>query len=503
MSIGELRAAFAKGFKSVFSYFKNLVSRIQELEAEIERLKEIESKYEQLTKDNKKLKSEAKDKENKNSKNSRNSSKPPSSDSPFTKEVKNSRGKSNNKPGGQNGHTGTTLRTFENPDIIEKLKLDTRCQFCKTPFGNIPKEQVTRQIIDLLIQRNIRELQAESVACPCCNKRNTAKFPDYCKKKIQYSPFLKSIVVYLNKYHLIPSKRTKEFLQHVCGISLSEGSIANFSKELSNKTESFEHTVEELLVQSKCMHNDESGARCEKKLHWFHVMSTKYITLFKIHLKRGREAMDDIGVLPRYNGKSVHDFYSSYFLYECEHILCNAHLLRELIYEDEVMGQKWAKDMKKLLLKIKKNVERKKAKGESRLPKSTIKKYETEFNKILLQGLMKNKKQKRDPNSEKKKGKVAQTSSRNLLERLREYQSSYLAFMYDFELPFDNNLAERDIRMLKLYLKISGCFRTQKSAGIFCRIRSYIYTVKKNGLNPLEQIQNAFMSKPFIPKFAE
>jgi len=484
MWVQEVRQAFKKGLKEIIRLVKSLYEKIRELDKRVSDLN-LRNKY--LEEENKKLRGEK-------VKDSHNSSKPSSSDG-FKKKTKSLRKKSGRKSGGQKGHPGKSLEMSENPDRVRRLKL-SKCGHCGTAAEDKFKTVERRQEIDIVIRRQVTEYQAECLDCPSCGKHSRAKFPDFCRRPVQYSSNVKSLAVYLNKYQFIPLRRLSEMFRDIFDVKISEGSIINFSADLHDRLEGFEDTAKEKLIESEIIHNDESGGRCEKKLKWFHVASNKLLTYISFHSKRGAEAFNDMGILPLFKGKSVHDFCRSYFTFTVQHILCNAHLLRELIFEHEHNRKKWAESMMTLLLKIKKSVDLEKEKGGTSLSKRLLNKYEKEFAEIVRKGLKSSPARKKDPS---KRGRTAQSSSRNLLTRLCSHKDSYLAFMHDFNVPFDNNLAERDIRMLKLYMKVSGCFRTFTGAEIFCRIRSYISTARKNNVNVFKSIQNAFRGNPFMP----
>ena len=489
MNVGEIKQAFRNGWNGIYSIIKKLLSQIKNLQSQVSSL---ETKNQELEERLKKLVGEK-------SKSSRNSSRPPSADG-LKKKTKSLRKKSERKSGGQKGHEGSTLEMTDAPDEIIKIKLH-HCKGCGRKISGRNKWTVSRQIIDLDIKKKVVEYRAECAVCSACGRESAAAFPDFCSKKVQYSPKVRALSVYLNKYQLIPLKRVAEIFSDLHGIKISEGSIVNFSAQLFDELEIFERECRDALLQSELIHADESGGRCEKKLQWFQVVSNKVITFIAFHHKRGTEAMNDIGILPNFKGKTVHDFYRSYFTFDVQHILCNAHLLRELIFEYEQNLQKWAGRMIQLLVEIKETVDRENEKGtRNSLSPYMIKKYEAEFESILKSGFRQNPYQCREQG---KRGRTKQTSSRNLLDRLKEHRMSYLGFMNDFNVPFDNNLAERDIRMLKLYMKISGCFRSLSGAAYFCRIRSYISTARKNNLNTFDSIFNAFLGNPFSPKFAE
>lgn len=496
MGLKELKEAFSKGWRGIYDFVKKLFAKIDNLQDQVTKLEtnnqRLETKNIELEEKLKKLISEK-------SKDSRNSSKPPSTDG-LKKKTKSLRKKSDKSSGGQKGHSGATLEMVADPDYIQTIEL-FHCKCCGQRLIEKNKEFKSRQVIDIEEKRKVTEYRAERSICSNCGVESIADFPSFCTKQIQYGTNVKALAVYFNKYQLIPLRRVKEIFFDLHGIKISEGSIVNFNKQLFKELEGFENNCKEALLQSEKIHSDESGGRCEKKLHWFQVTSNEFLTLIAFHSKRGKEAMDDIGILPNFKGKVVHDFFRSYFQFDFQHVLCNAHLLRELIFEAEEQMQIWAKKMIELLLEIKATVDKEKEKGSSNsLSPYFLKKYETKFDEILKLG---NKKNPRQSNNPHQRGRPKQSSARNLLDRLHEHKSSYLAFMYDFNIPFDNNLAERDIRMLKLYIKISGCFRTLSGALYFSRIRSYISTVRKNNLNTFEYIKYACIGQPFEVKIAE
>lgn len=482
MNFSDIKSIFQKGLSAVAELINNLYAQIKEL---TEKNAQLEERIKELTEQK--------------SKDSHNSSKPSSTDG-LKKKTKSLRKKSNRLSGGQKGHTGTTLFMVSNPDKIEPIRLE-KCKNCNHSLLKTEKTFEKRQVIDVIFKLYVTEYQAECAECEKCKSYSKAEFPNFCKKKIQYGNGFKSLIIYFNKYQLLPLRRTAEICKDLFNLKISEASILNFGKEGYDKLKVFDVACKEALLKSKVMHNDESGGRCAKTLKWFQVASTNLLTHFAFHDKRGSKAMNDIGILSAYKGKSVHDYFKSYFKYTCEHILCNAHLLRELIFEFEIRAQDWANKMIALLLEIKGKVDNAKEQVTANsLSTEIIRKYEEAFDEIVRAGLKNNPYKPKDPH---KRGRPKQTTARNLLDRLQTHKGKYLAFMYDFNVPFDNNLAERDIRMLKLYMKISGCFRTFTGASHFCRIRSYISTVRKNKLNLLSSIQNIFKDTPFIPNCPE
>ena len=207
--------------------------------------------------------------------------------------------------------------------------------------------------------------------------------------------------------------------------------------------------------------------------------------------------MKAIGILPEFEGRAVHDHWKSYFTFDnCQHALCNVHHLRDLMFVVEQYEQNWAEKLLQLLLDIKAEVAAAPA-DQLSLAAERLTHFERCYDELLAQGLAANPPPADPP--PKKRGRQKQTPPKNLLDRLKKYQPQVLAFMYDFRVPFDNNLAERDVRMVKIKQKVSGAFRTRPGAETFCAIRSYISTTRKHGLNVITAIYNALNGNPFIP----
>ena len=492
MELSEIKLIFKKGLKAVVELVNNLYGKINELIKRVEELENQLSKY------------EIKNKEliNQKSKNSTNSSKPPTTDG-FNKKKKKTRSlreKSKLKSGGQVGHKGTTLEMVPNPDKIIPIEV-INCKNCNHHFEESEKHIEKKQVKDIpSLKALVTEYELEVGLCPICEIKTIGDFPFCYNKDIQYGPNIKSYVVYESKYNFIPLNRIVKSVKGLFKINLSEGTVCNFISEFNLIIKSPVELIKQGLIKSKIVCFDESGGRCNGKLNWFHVATNKVLTYFSFNPKRGKKGMDAAGILPFFKGKAVHDCYASYYNYIVEHVLCNAHILRELIFEKEENLQKWAGEMINLLLSIKLEVKERIESGKSKLSPKKINQYESEYDKILKKGFRKNPYQEKESN---KKGKAKQSDTYNLLKRLREHKSEFLAFMYDFEVPFDNNLSERDIRMLKVYIKVSGCFRSLSGAQAFCNIRSYLLTAKKQGVSAYQAINDTFHGKPFMPNISE
>lgn len=429
-------------------------------------------------------------------KNSRNSSKPPSSDD-FIK-PKSRRKKSDKPPGGQKGHAGHTLKMVDTPDHIIICSVDN-CKSCGHSLKETTASGYERcQRFDLPeLNLEVTEYQAEIKRCAHCDTVNKGAFPEEVPLPVQYGNNIKAFVVYCNQQQLIPYERTRELIRDIFNHEISEGTLFNFNDAAYQALETTEETIKEKLISSTLLHLDETGIRVAGARQWLHVSSTDKLTFYAYHAKRGSGATDEIGILPRFEGTAVHDYRKSYLNYKCAHSLCNAHHLRELTGILENTGQTWCQEMIDLLLEIKSAVDDKRPNAD-RLTPDEIKGFETRYNYILEKGYLDNP----PPFKEKgKRGRTKQSKAKNMLDRLRDHQKEVLAFMYDFTIPFDNNLAERDLRMVKVKQKISGVFRSAHGANMFCRIRGYISTARKNSVPILKAIKSALEDKPFVPEF--
>ena len=450
-----------------------------------------------LTEENVYLKSKIKELEGRLNMNSSNSSKPPSSDG-FKKRITNLRKQSGKKPGGQPGHEGSTLQMVSTPDeVIIHAPQDTcRCGCGLNAWESLPVE--VGQIIDIPpVKAKVIEHRKTGFRCKACGDAFMGDFPlEVCVDRILYGFNIQSLAVYFNQYHFIPYHRLTEMFSDCFGICLSVGTLVNFMKRTHTKLALFEDRLREVLLASPVLHSDETGVRCEGKTQWTHTVSDGQHTYYQIDIHRGTQAMDKAGLLPRYEGYLVHDRYASYFQYDqMEHSLCNAHLLRELKYLHEEEGCLWAEEMMDLLLRAKKHKEENTS--VSQRYKTRI---ENEFTSRIKTQLKKEEKRMEAlPDKPVCRGKPKRSKAHNLLLALSKHQQAVLAFIMHQHVPFDNNQAERDLRMIKTKQKVSGCFRSQDGGSIFCRIRSYLSTLKKNQQNILRGIQDMLIGSPFIP----
>lgn len=431
-------------------------------------------------------------------KESRNSSKPPSSDGlskPKTRSLRRSEGR---KPGGQEGHPGHTLEMKANPDRVEVHAM-SQCPHCECDLSAVTVLGcVRRQVYDVPpVQIEVTEHQAEIKSCPGCGQRVQAAFPAQVTQPVQYGARLKAQASYLNNYHFVPIARTCELLGDFYGHTPAWAFVADANQIVSTGCEPALDEIQRQLLQAPVAHFDESGLRIAGQLQWLHSASTEWLTFFAFHPKRGQQAMRDIGILPQFTGRALHDHWASYLAFDqCDHTFCNAHHLRELQFVTDQYEQPWAREMSQLLCDLKAEVADTASHAPSLAP-DRLAHYEAEYDAIIQRGFKAN--PPPDHPVAKKRGRPKQSPPKNLLDRLDKHRSGVLAFMYDFDIPFDNNLAERDIRMVKVKQKVSGAFRTDHGAQTFCAIRSYISTVRKQGGNVIAALHDALLGQPFIP----
>jgi len=422
-------------------------------------------------------------------KNSKNSNKPPSSDGFKRDTIKNNRIPSGRKSGGQPGHEGITRELTPTPDTVIELKPLFECG-CGGSIVVQTDNYTVRQVSDIQPVKVLTvEYRAQEGVCEQCGKVHKASFPEGVVGTTSYGHNIQAIVTYLTTYQLVPLKRATELVEDLFGISISQGTILSSEKEAYVKLEPTEGLIKEEVIESEVAHFDESGMRVNGKNCWLHSAGTKTCTVYSIHEKRGTEAMDAMGILPRFRGTAMHDHWKSYYHYLCAHGECNEHHLRHLKYLFENLGCAWAEAMACLLLRIKRHVELSKLFEVDSLDQEDIETYERLYREILADARI--------------SIDEAPVDSQRMIKRMEKYEPETLLFMYDFNVPFTNNLAERDIRMPKAKQKISGGFRSSEGADAFARIRGFISTAKKRGKNVLDGLNAVFKGEADIFLFSE
>jgi transposase len=426
--------------------------------------------------------------------NSKNSSKPPSSDG--FKKPQSLRKPSGKKAGGQMGHDGSGLKLMAKPDSYIYYEPDN-CVNCPNARAckAIKTAGETRYEMDINIEMKTTAHQVITIKCPLSAEELTGRFPENISGTMQYGVNLEALAVSLNTIGMVSINRTHEILSGVFGIPISTGTISSMVTECAGKVAGTVNEIKEAIIEKPLIHSDETGVRVDKKTLWAHTASTDDLTYIEVQPSRGREGIDAIGILLVFLGTVIHDCWASYFLYSAiRHGLCNAHLLRELTAVKENTKQTWAQELIDLLLEMKKVKET--LISQDRLYSSHywLRRFNHTYDKILSEALSQNPVLKP---SAVKRGKTKRGKTGSLVDRLILHKDKYLLFFTDFNVPFDNNQAERDIRMFKVKQKVSGCFRTIEGANDFAVIMSFVGTARKRGLSAFTSIKDALMGNPF------
>lgn len=430
--------------------------------------------------------------------NSSNSSKPPSSDTFSKPKVSSLRKQSGKAPGKQKGSKGHFLSQVDVPDEIIKL-IPKKCLSCSKDLDlNNAQLISSRQVFDLppVTKVHVSEYQLMKVKCSECESFTIGEYPDSASAQVCYGPKIKAYVAYLSNYQHLPFERIQELLHDLFNIDISTGTLINILDKSEDLLSEFSKEVKNLLVDSELVHADETGLKVETKNKWVHSISNRTLTLYHLDDNRGRVGMDNMGILDKSLGTVIHDGWIPYRSYDnLSHGLCNSHHLRELKFIEESTDQKWAKEMANLLTNAYEIINNAKDLGRTELTPAQLTDLRQQYRKLIKNGYKVNP----PPIRNGKRGRLKNTKAYNLLKRLDIYENDVLRFATDFRVPFDNNQAERDIRMVKLKQKISGGFRTVKGARSFLALRSYISTAKKQNKSIIEVIELLYSHKPWIP----
>jgi len=482
LSRDEILAIYAAGPEAVVELVERLLAQQAEMAQQIQiltaRVQELEAR---LNKD------------------SHNSHKPPASDGLAKLPRRRSRRQRSGKPpGGQVGHPGVTLLQVAKPDQVVP-HAPGLCAHCQADLTGAPLViQERRQVFELPPSRPVViEHQVLQACCPHCQSVSAGEFPSDVTQPVQYGPRVKSLAVYLQEYQHLPFERLQGFFRDAFQLPLSAGTLAQARETCATRLETVENAIKQAVTQAAVVNFDETGIRIAGQTHWLHVASTPDLTYYAVQAKRGQTAMNAIGILPAFTGIAVHDALHAYLTYACQHSLCNAHLLRDLTAAGEATDQTWPTQLSELLLEIKAAVEQAQTAGQHQLPQKCANDFIERYQHLIEPALLAN---PAPPPVRGRQGRQRQGPLRSLLLRLKIHQAAVLAFMRDFRVPFDNNLAERDLRMAKVRQKIAGGFRSWRGAEIFCTLRGYISTLRKQKRNVLAALNSVFAGHPTLPR---
>ena len=419
--------------------------------------------------------------EKRTAKNNRNSSLPSSQTS---KDETATNPGSKNKGKESNGIRSGNTRTIETIEVAPV----TQCELCGEDLSStLCREHERRTRIDIIFEKTVTHVDAEIKVCPRCRTQTKGRFPADLQGPLQYGPGVRSYALNLLIAQMLSLNRVTESIRTLIGVGISEATILKYVMQLHHALARWEQSAIAQILTEAVMHVDETSLRVDKKNHWIHVHSAGEITLKLLHAKRGKEAIEDNGLIPNFTGAVIHDCWASYLSYDhCSHGLCGSHLLRELVFVIDSNGYSWAKNMKSLLQETCALVTKR---GSKHLSDSEYRNLRKRYRNILTRG------EKQlppiPPRQNGQRGRIAKSDAHNLLERMKQYEDAVLLFAKLPHVPFTNNRAERDLRMSKVKQKVSGCFRTRVYAEAYCRISSYLQTMARRGYNPLVAIQMA------------
>jgi transposase len=475
---------------------EQVAERDERIEQQESRLGQQSLLIEQLQAQIASLTQHVKDLQDRLAKDSHNSSLPPSSDR-FVRQPKSLRKKSEKPSGGQKGHPGTTLEFSQTPDEVIEHQVSV-CASCQYDLREVEAcVTLRRQVVDMPAPRLlVQEHRAHHKQCPRCQQFTQAEFPAGVTAPIQYGPLIGAVAVYLTQQQLVPLERTCEVLRDLLGAHMSEGTVGELIQRTACQLAPIEQQIKAALRQAAVIHQDETSVSVAGKRCWEHVTSTATLTHYQMHPSRGHEALNAIGIMPGFKGISIHDAWGSYFLYACEHAFCLVHVLRELVFQAEEQGAVWASELIELLLLMKQATQDARQQDKHWLDPLEVLDWERAFVQVLGEADHLTPRATAPPGT---KGRVKQSAARTLLDRLLKHQPAVFCFLEDLRVDFDNNLAERDLRMLKVQQKVSGCFRSPAGAHAFSRIRGYLSSLRKQGLPLLSALQATLAGHPLLP----
>lgn len=434
--------------------------------------------------------------------NSRTSSKPPSSDrhnpnKPRPKSLRRSKGR---RPGGQQGHPGHSLEWTPDPDEVVVHDVPVNCPECGASLAQaqpLESQAERRQVVELeKPSGKVIEHRAKALYCPHCGAWVRAPFPAGVNAPIQYGSSVQAAVVYLSVAQLAPNHRTAEIMGELCACPMSPGSVSSMVRRAGQGALQIIPEIRERLLEEPWLGFDETGLSLGGGIYWLHTASSPRWTLLHVHEKRGAQGVIAGGILARYTGKALHDFLSVYLGFEqCSHGLCNAHHLRDLCFVHEVLGQSWAQLMMEFLVEAKDEREACTL-AERALSKTKMDRLQERYFEIIEKGYEQN--PEPPPKPAGRRGRQSRGKALNLLDRFTNHHEKVMAFLIDPGIPFDNNQAERDLRMMKIHQKISGCFRSKESLEAFTAVRSILSTAAKHAVRALHAIKVLLTPSPSL-----
>jgi len=379
---------------------------------------------------------------------------------------------------------------FANSKTRESVKIAkvTVCGYCAQDLSSVECYTHERRTkIDIVFEKVVQHVDAEIKECPRCHEYTKGVFPSDMSGPLQYGNGIKAYVLSLLMAQMVSLNRVQKMMKALIGIVISEATLLKYVIQLYVALEAWETESIDYLLKQRAMHVDETSLRVDKKNQWIHVYSSGEVALKFLHAKRGKEAIEDINIIPRYGGTIIHDCWASYLSYtHCDHGLCGSHLLRELVFVIDTNGYAWASNMKRFLQETCAKITRRKRKKLTRVEYANLQKR---YRNILTRG---GKEMPPIPARQNgKKGKVAKSDAHNLWERLINHEAAVLLFAKEAHVSFTNNRAEQDLRMSKVKQKVSGCYRKEIYAKAYCRISSYLQTMTNKGHNPMIAIQLA------------
>ena len=457
---------------------KKFKKQIKEMKQQYEeRIEVLENRVEYLEKENQKLKDDNDRLKKQINNDSNNSSKPPSSD--IKKSIPNNREKTTKKAGGQKGHKGYHLSKAEVEEKISKGEFEREV----INVGEATGEYKSKYVIDIEVKAKVKEYRFYK------DENGKYNIPKEFQTDVQYGEELKTMCTILNTEGIVALDRLTNFVSSISHgtIEVSKGSIVNFMNELNRKGQYIIEKIKEKLLNKEKMHTDGTSGRCENKNVCIRTHSTDDLTLFVPTYGKGKKYIEETGILNKFMGLLIHDHETVMYNYGTEHAECNVHILRYLKGCNENTGNKWAIKMRSLLSELNEYRKRLKGKGIEKIDKEKLERYSKRYDEIIEEGYEENK---------KIKSKYIRQDEQKLLNRLKKYKENHLKFLYDFNVPFDNNLAERDLRNFKIKLKVSGRFNSMEGMKVYSNIRSIIVTFKKQGKNFYEAINNIYKNIP-------